>query len=85
MSTPWGPAQFVKYFEQVNREFPSEHWANGIEAAKRWLALATQDEVTQLEVDEFLARLRAEPTSGSGWWDMARQFKYWAKQGGFRV
>jgi len=85
MSFPAGPQDFIDYFERVNRGHPGEHWANGVDVAKRWLSLAAQPHVSQSDVDELLARLRGEPDPGSGWTDLTWQFEHWAEQRGFRV
>lgn len=81
---PEGAEDFLRYFEGVNRQYPGEHWRNGAEMSRRWLALLA-GEPTQADIDEFVARLEAEPNYGSGWLDLGMQFRSWARQCGFRA
>jgi hypothetical protein len=77
--------QLLAYFERTNREHPDQHWLNGAELCRRWLALQPQESVSQSEVDECLARLESEPNEGSAWFDLRIQFRRWARLHGFRA
>jgi hypothetical protein len=80
---PRGAGELLNYFEDVNREDPDEHWQNGADMCRRWLALADATAVSQAEIDDFVAQLKAEPKPGTDWIDLGMQFKHWARSRGF--
>ncbi len=79
---PVGAEQLLRYFEGVDREYPGEHWRNGAEMCRRWLSLTGVPRVSQSEVDDFITRLEAERSPGSGWIDLDLQFRHWARSRG---
>jgi hypothetical protein len=76
--------KFLRYFEGVAGQYPGEHWRDGAELCRRWLALLSSG-ATQPDIDEFVARLEAEKNQGSGWLDLSMQFRRWARANGFRA
>lgn len=84
ISLPVGAAELLRYFEDVEREYPDPHWRNGAEMCRQWLCL-TSGPLTQEDVDEFVRKLVAEQNPGSGWLDLGMQFRAWARDRGFKV
>lgn len=82
MQLPVGADELLRYFEGVSREHAGEHWHNGVEMCRRWLQLIATG-ATQIDVDEFVARLQSEKDHGSGWVDLGLQFRHWARSRGF--
>lgn len=86
LELPKGPEQLREYFASVSAAHPEDvHWRNGVEMAERWFAYCRRDDVSQAEIDQFIHRMQQEPNHGSGWFDLLLQFKWWARQKGFRV
>ncbi len=79
---PRGADKLLQYFEGVNREYPAAHWQNGAEMCRRWLSLTEASDLSQADVDAFVARLKAESNPGSGWMDLGMQFRHWARSRG---
>jgi len=67
---PVGSHELLEYFEQVNNSYPGQHWRNGVEMCRRWIAMQSNLALTREEVDAFLERLDSEPNPGSGWIDL---------------
>lgn len=81
---PVGATELLAYFEGVARHDPRPHWREGAEMCRRWMDLASRSP-RQSDIIEFAARLDAEPAPGSGWLDLAMQFRHWARCQGFEV
>jgi len=81
---PVGAAQLRHYFEEMARAHPDPHWRNGVVLCNQWLGLIAGP-ATQADIDRFIARLDSEPEPGSGWLDLAIQFRAWARAQGFGV
>ena len=81
---PDGPNELLAYFEDVNREYPGQHWQDGAEMCRQWLQLITSSS-TQIDIDQFTKRLDSEKNPGSGWVDLGLQFRHWARSRGFVV
>jgi hypothetical protein len=84
ISLPVGAAELLRYFEGVAGEYPDPQWRNGAEMCRQWLRLMS-GAPTQQDVDEFVRRLDAEQSPGSGWLDLGMQFRAWARARGFKV
>jgi hypothetical protein len=81
-----GPENLRKYYIRCVAGSPNyPHWAHGVEVCDRWLELHQRANVAQSDVDELIARLRAESKPGSMWSIMTDQIGAWAKQRGFTV
>jgi hypothetical protein len=81
---PRGPAELLGYFEFVGGKNPDNHWRNGADMCRWWLAFIANG-ATQTDIDKFVARLESEPNSGSGWLDLGMQFRHWARTQGFNA
>ncbi len=76
--------RLIRYFEGVERESPGKHWRNGAAMCRRWRTMLT-GQPTQVDIDEFVARLEAEPNYGSAWLELTMQFRHWARRRGLRA
>lgn len=82
MGAQWAD-KLLQYFEGVNWQDPGDHWRDGAEMCRRWLCLLSAEDVSQRDVDTFIARLRMEPNRGTGWIELDIQFRHWARSRGF--
>ena len=81
---PVGASELLRYFEDVDGEYPDPHWRRGAEMCREWLRLMSGP-VAQQDVDDFVRRLTSEPSPGSGWVDLDMQFRAWARDRGFQA
>lgn len=80
-----GARQLLVYFERLRRGSSDPRGARGAEMCRRWMTLQERGEVSQNDIDAFLAGLEAEPEPGSGWMDLGMQFRHWARTRGFQA
>jgi hypothetical protein len=67
---PLGAEELLRYFERMEREYPGPHWRAGVEMCRRWLALLA-GEATQIDIDQFIARLETETDGSLDGWTLA--------------
>ena len=78
-----GAEELLGYFERSEGD---PHMARGAEMCRRWIALHAQGAaVSQGDVDAFLATLEAESSPGSGWQELGKVFRGWARERGFEA
>jgi len=74
-----------RYFERLAQQNPSPHGGNGVAICQQFLELQHRQAVSQSDVDNLLARLVAEPSPGTGWYEVEILCRHWARQRGFEA
>jgi hypothetical protein len=74
--------KLLRYFEHTQRNYPDQHWQNGVDMCHCWLALYNSPEVLQSDIDAFLSLVESESNPGTGWIELDVMFRQWARSVG---
>jgi hypothetical protein len=77
----------LEYFEWLSEHGRPEepHWKLGASIVRRWILLIDSKQVTQEQLDELLAEMRAEEQVGSMFCDLYRRIRDWGIAVGLSV